>query len=194
MVCLWVFFSAGVYAGADIALGAQAVEYVQVLPFAVLHQRGQQHQPGAFRQGHDVVHHLAHGLGLQGGAVLGAAGFPDAGVQQPQIIVDLGDRAHRGAGVVGGGFLFDGNGRAQALDQVHVRFLHQRQELPGVGREGFHVAALTLGIQGIEGQGGLARAGQAGDDDEPVPGQVQVHVLQIVGTGAANTDAVHGIS
>ena len=41
----------------------------------------------------------------------------------------------------------------QALDEVDVRLVHLAQELPGVGREGLDVAALALGVNGVEGQG-----------------------------------------
>ena len=98
-------------AGADETLGAQFLQDVHVLALAVLHHRRQQHQPGVRAQGHDLVHHLADGLRLQGGGVLGAARRTDAREQQAQIVVDLGDGADGGTRVVGGGFLLDGNGR-----------------------------------------------------------------------------------
>ena len=40
----------------------------------------------------------------------------DVGKQQPQVVVDLGDRAHRRPRVAGRGLLLDGNGRRQSLD------------------------------------------------------------------------------
>ena len=58
--------------------------------------------------------------------------------------------------------------------------------------QGFHVAALALCIQGIEGEGGFARAGEAGDHDESVPRQGQVDVFQVVGAGTPDLDLVHG--
>ena len=92
---------------------------------------------------------------------------------------------------MGGGLLFDRDGRRQALDVVHVGLVHHRQELPGIGRQGFHIAALALGIDGVESQRGLAGAGQARDHDQPVPGQVQVQVPEVVGPRAADADVLH---
>ena len=82
----------------------------------------------------------------------GTAGFPDTRVQQAQVVVDFSDRAHGRAGVVGGRFLLDGDSGRQALDMVHIRFFHQGQELSGIGREGFYIAALAFGIECVERQ------------------------------------------
>jgi len=125
--------------------------------------------------------------------VVGAVGRTGPGEQQPQVVVDFRHRTHRGAGIVAGGFLLDGNGRREPLDQVHVGFFHQLQELPGVGRKGLHVAALTFGVEGVEGEGAFTRAGQASDDRQLVAGQVQVDVLEIVGAGTPDLDGFHGI-
>jgi hypothetical protein len=62
------------------------------------------------------------------------------------------------------------------------------QELAGVRGERFHVPALALGIDGIEGQAGFARSGQAGDDHQPIPGDFDIHVLEIMFAGAADHD------
>ena len=129
------------------------------------------------------VHHLAHRLRGQIDVVIGAARRAGARVQQPQVVVDLGDRADGGARIVRGRFLLDGDGRRQALDGVDVRLFHHRQELAGVGRQRFDVAPLALGIDGVEGQRGLAGAGQAGQDDQPIARQVEIDVLAGCGSG-----------
>src|SRR3546814_1091823 len=69
---------------------------------------------------------------------------------------------------------------------LYVRLLHHLQELAGIGGEGVDVAALTLGIDGVEGEGGLAGAGQAGDDDQAVAGEVDVDALEIMLACAAD--------
>ncbi len=94
---------------------------------------------------------------------------------------------------MGGGPLFDGDGRGQAVDDVHIRLFHPLQELPGVGGERFDVSPLPLGVESVEGQGRLARSGEAGDHHQPVSGQVQIDVFQVVLPGAADDDliAVH---
>ena len=54
----------------------------------------------------------------------------------------------------------------------------------GVGAKGIHIAALALGVYGIEGQGGLSAAAESGNYYELPARNVQVHVLQIVGGSA----------
>ncbi|MND62028.1 hypothetical protein D3C80_533010 [compost metagenome] len=141
-----------VHARADEALGAQLLEHRQVLALALADHRRQQHQLAALGQGQHLVDHLADGLGLQRHVVIRAARRTDAGIEQAQVVVDLGDGADRGAGVVGGGLLLDGNRRRQAFDGIHIGLFHHRQELPGVGRQRLHIAALAFGVEGVEGQ------------------------------------------
>ena len=50
-----------------------------------------------------------------------------------------------------GGLLFDGNGRAEPFDVIHIGLFH-RQELAGIGGERLHVAALAFCIEGVERQ------------------------------------------
>src|SRR3546814_1669524 len=69
---------------------------------------------------------------------------------------------------------------------IDIGLLHQLQELARIGRQRFHIAALAFGIDGVEGKAGLARTGQAGDDDQPVARQIKVDALEIVLARAAN--------
>ena len=179
-------------ARAQEALGAQRLQQLLVLALALAqHRRDQQDAPPR-RQRQHVVGHLGDGLRPQLLAVARAARRAGARVQQPQVVVDLGDGAHRRARVVRGALLLDGDRRRQALDAVHVGFLHARQELPGVGRQGFHVAPLALGEQGVEGQRGLAGARQAGEHRQAVARQVEAEVGEVVGARAADSDLLHG--
>ena len=107
-------------------------------------------------------------------------GDADAGVQEAQVVVDLGDRADGRPRVPGGRLLVDRDGRGQALDEVDVRLVHLAEELPGVRRQRLHVPSLPLGVDRVEGQGGLARPGQAGEHDQRVPREVQRDVLEVV--------------
>src|SRR3546814_18838679 len=54
--------------------------------------------------------------------------------------------------------LVDGDGRQNALDPVNLRLVRAVEKLAGIGRKGFDVAMLALGIQRVEGQRTLARA------------------------------------
>ena len=163
-------------------------EQLDELALAVARHRGQHHQPRVFGQRQHRIDHLADALRLQRQVVVGAEGRAGAGVEQAQVVVDLGDGADGGARVVAGGLLLDADGRRQALDHVDVGLVHQLQELPRVGRQALDVAPLAFGIQRVEGQAGLARARQPGDDHQRLARDVQVDVLQVVGARAADAD------
>ena len=138
---------------------------------------------------------ICWGSAVDDRAVLRAVGHADAGVEQAQVVVDLGDRPDRRAGVAGGALLVDRDGGRQALDEVDVGLVHLAQELPGVGRQRLHVPALALGVDGVEGEGRLARARQAREHDQPVARQLQGDVLEVVLTSTADHQLIgHGRS
>src|SRR5438445_7851084 len=121
-------------------------------------------------------------------AALRAVWATDAGEEQAEIVVDLGDRAHGGPWVARGGLLLDGDGRRQAFDRIHVWLVHLLEELACVRREGLHVAALALCVDRVERQRGLAGARETGNYDELVPREHEVQVLEVVLSGALDDD------
>ena len=86
----------------------------------------------------------------------------DPGEEHAQVVVDFGNGADGGAGILSGGLLRDGNGRGQTGDLVDVGFFHLAQELARIGRQRGDIAALAFGVEGVEGQGAFARTGDAG--------------------------------
>ena len=178
----------GADAKAHVALRLHVLEQLDELALAVARHRGQHHQPRVGRQRHRRIDHLADTLRLQRQAVVRAEGRAGAGVEQAQVVVDLGDGADGGARVVAGGLLLDADGRRQALDDIDIGFVHQLQELPRIGGKALDVTPLAFGIQRVEGQAGLARARQPGDHHQRVPGDVQVDVLQVVRARTADAD------
>jgi hypothetical protein len=103
---------------------------------------GREHlEPGAVGQQEDAVDDLLRGLRCsrrRRRAVLDA----DAGVEQAQVVVHLGDRADCRARVLAAGLLVDRDRRRQPLDDVDVRLVHLPEELAGVRAEALDVAAL----------------------------------------------------
>ena len=114
--------------------------------------------------------------------------FADVRVKQAEVIVNLGGGGDDGARAGAGAALFDGDGRRQALDEIHLRLLHLVEELAGVGGEAFDVFALALGVNRVERERRLAAAAQAGDDHQLVARDVQREVFEIVLTRAADAD------
>ncbi len=179
--------------GPHVALGGEVGEQGLVVALAAAHHRGQHLEAGALGQLEDAVDDLLGGLAGDDHAVLGAVRHADAGEEQAEVVVDLGDGAHGGARVLGRRLLVDRDGRRQALDEVDVGLVHLAQELPGVRRQGLHVAALALGVDGVERQRRLARPRQPGEDDELVSGQIDRDVTQVVLSGTADHEGVrHG--
>ncbi len=90
--------------------------------------------------------------------------------------------------------LLNGDGRRETFDVVDLRFVHALQELAGVGREGFDVAALALGVERVEGEGGFPGTAQPGYDGEGMVGNIDVDILEVVLARAANSDVAgtHG--
>ena len=57
---------------------------------------------------------------------------------------------------------------------------HLMEQPPRVGRDGFEVSALGLGIQGAKGERGLAGAGHTREHDQGVARDIDGDVLEIV--------------
>ena len=178
IVCLSFFSSTGgsaqrhhlaVDPGPREALALQLAEQVGVLPLAAPDDRREHLEAGALGQLEQPVDDLLRGLPRDRLAAHRAVRAAGAGPEQAQVVVDLGDRADGRARVAVRRLLVDRDRRRQALDEVDVGLVHLAEELPGVRRQRLDVPALALGEDRVERQGRLARAGQAGEDDQGVP-------------------------
>ena len=177
----------------DVAGLPGVLEDLLVLPLPGTDHGGENLDARPLRQLQNLVDDLVNGLLADLLAADGAVGGAHTGPEKAEVVVNLRHRAHGGAGVLAGGLLVNRDGRGEAVDVVHVRLLHLAQEHPGVGGEALHVAPLALGVDGVEGQGGLAGAGKAGDHHQLVPRDLHVHVLEVVLPGAFDIDLVlHG--
>jgi hypothetical protein len=178
--------------GAREALGPQLLELLAVLTLAAAHDRREHHEPRALGRGHDLVDDLLGRLGRDRAAAVVAVGLADPRPQQAQVVVDLRDRADRRARVARRRLLVDRDRRRQALDGVDVRLVHLPEELTRVGAQRLDVAALPLRVDRVEGQRRLARSGQARDDDQRLPRELDGDVLEVVLAGAGDDDGRGG--
>ena len=111
--------------------------------------------------------------------------------EQLQVVVELrhgADRRARGSHRVG---LVDGDRGRDAVDAaclVEPWFVHPVEKLARVGRERLDVAALPFAVDGVEGERGLAGTAHPGDDVQLAEREVEIHALEIVLAGAANSD------
>ena len=169
-----------VHPAADIARLAGVLQQLLVGALLPPHHRGHDLDAGGLGQREDLVDDLVDGLLHDLLAALGAVGRAHPGPQEAQVVVDLGHRTHRGAGVFRGGLLVDGDGGGESVDVVHIGLLHLPQKHPGIGGEGLHIPPLSLGVDGVKGQGGLAAAREAGEHHQLVPGDIHIDVFQVV--------------
>jgi hypothetical protein len=169
---------------------ADVLEQLAEFALAAAHHRRQHLDPGLIRPAENGLGDLRRALPGDRGAVVRAMRHPGPGPEEPQIVVDLGDGADGGARILAGGLLLDRDGGREPLDRVHVRLFHQAEELTGVGRQRFDVAPLSLGVDRVEGERRLPRSGEAGDDGEPVSGDGDGDVLEVVLAGAAHHQVI----
>ena len=143
---------------------------------------------GAGRQGQQGFEDLRRRLRRHRFVGVRAVRFADGREQEVQVARNVGQRADRGTRIAGDRLLLDGDHRRQAVDVVHVRLFHLRDEALGVGRERLHVAPLAFRVDGVEGQRRLAGAGESGDHGELVARNLHRDVLEVVDAGALHGD------
>ncbi len=122
------------------------------------------------------------------GAALDTESLAAAREEEAEVIVNFGSGGNGGARVACGIFLPNGHGRSDAGDFVDVGLFHALEKLARVGGEGFDVAALALGVDGVEGQGRFAGAADAADDGNGVMRNFDGDVLQVMDAGAADAE------
>ena len=171
-------------------LRGELVEQRVVLALAGLDDGRQHVEAAPVRQVHHPVDDLLRALARDQPPAARAVRLADAGVEQPQVVVDLGDRADGRTGVARGGLLVDRDRGREPLDEVDVGLVHLAEELARVRRERLDVAPLALGVDGVEGERGLARPREPGEDDQPIARQFQRDVLQVVLAGPADDEGV----
>lgn len=84
----------------------------------------------------------------------------------------------------------DGDGGGDAVDGVGVGFVELLEKLPRVGGEALDVSPLAFGVECVEGHARLPAAGNAAEDDQLVPRQVEIDVLQIVCSCTADSNGL----
>ncbi len=142
-------------------------------------------QVGVDRLGRVVAHRLRR---------LPVEELRGAGEQQLQVVVQLGHGADRAARRPHRIRLVDRDRRRHAVDRGDRRAVHPVEELARIGAEGLDVAPLPLGVERVEHQARLAGAARAGHDGHLAGADVEVEVLEVVLTRAADADdtGTHG--
>ncbi len=171
-------------------LAAQFFQHVAKLADFVCDDRREEDDAAFLRHREDGVHDFLRRHPADHAAGLRVVRLADRGVEDAEVVVNFRRRRDGRALVAAGAALLDGDGRGQALDEIHVRLLHLVEELPRVGGQALDVAALALGVERVEGERGLSRAAEPRDHDELLTRDFQRQVLQVVLAGASDSD--HG--
>src|ERR1019366_2081469 len=108
--------------------------------------------------------------------------------EELQVVVQLGHRSDRRARAAARVGLVDRDRRRNTLDLVDRRPVHALEELARVGAESLDVAPLPFRVQRIEDETRLPRAARARHDGHLAGAQVEVEVLEVVLSRAANAD------
>ena len=143
-------------------------------------------------QGEDPGDDLLAGLGGDRPVALRAVPLADAGEQDAEVVVDLGDRADGRPRVAARRSSAGSRSRGEAVDVVDLGLGHLAEELAGVAGEALDVPPLPLGVERVEGERALARAADAGEADQLAAGQVERDVAEVVLAGAADHDVRRG--
>src|SRR5690606_14758229 len=114
-------------AGEALALGL--LEELAVFALAPANDGGHDHDPGTLGVREDMIDDLLDALALEGAAAVRAVRLADIGVEDAEVIVDFGDGADGGAGVLADRLLFDGNRGREALDVLDLGLVHLVEEL-----------------------------------------------------------------
>ena len=172
------------------ALRLQLPEQLDVLALAAADDRGQHLEPGPLVERQDPVDDLLGRLPLDrrpAGRTVRSAG---AGVEQAEVVVDLGDRADGRARVLGRGLLVDRHRGRQPLDEVDVGLVHLAEELAGVRRQRLDVPPLALREDRVERQGRLSRPREPREDDQRVTREIEGDVLEVVLASASDDELI----
>ena len=162
------------------AVVRQLLQQGVICALASPHHRRQHLKASAFRQGENPIHYLLRRLADKLLSRLGIVRHPDAGEQQPQIVIHLGNRADSGARIPRGGFLVNGNRRRQPLNEIHIGLVHLPQELPSIRRQRLHIPPLPLRINRVKRQRRLPRPRNPRQHDHPIPRQIHRDIIQVV--------------
>ena len=124
-----------------------------VMSFSTLYYRGQDDEFAPGKVADEVIDDLVLRLADHLLTCIVGISFTGPGIEQAHEVINLCKGAYCGSWVLGGGFLLNGDDRAQAVDLVNIGPFHVANKGAGIGRKAFHVPALALSINSIESQG-----------------------------------------
>ena len=117
------------------------------------------------------------------------------GEVRPQVfhvVADLGHRADGRAGGANGVALAKRDGGRDAVDSVNLRLVHPIEKLPDIRRKRLDITPLPLSEEGVKCERTFAGTAQAGEDDQPALGQVEIEILEVIVADTTQPNHVAG--
>ncbi|OQB38837.1 MAG: hypothetical protein BWY06_01870 [Candidatus Latescibacteria bacterium ADurb.Bin168] len=172
--------NAPVHPRAHETLALQLFEQVEELSLSATRHRREnvEARPGGMLQ--NLVKQAIPALSGDRLPALNAVQCSEACVQNAEVVVHLRHRSYRASGIASGRLLFYRNRGRKAGNLIYVRLLHLLHELPGVCGKRLDVPALPFGVDGVERHRALAGTRNAGEADQTVLRQSQVHRAKVV--------------
>ncbi len=162
------------------ALRAEAFDDLRVRHLFAQSQRERDREPCPGVERKQAIGDGLDAVGSQLAAAHGAMRVARTRPEQPQEIVDLGGGAHGGPRRARGVLLLDRDGGREAVNEIDVGLLHALEELARIRRKRLDVAPLPLGVDRVERERTLARAGGSRDHRDGAPGDVEVDSPEVV--------------
>src|SRR5205807_3636357 len=146
----------------------------------ILYQWGEHNDFAVRFVSEDLIDDLLRRLSMNRFPGRRIVGLTNGGKENAEVIVNLGRGRDCRSWIGAGAALLDRDGRRKSFDEIDVRFFHLVEELPRISGETFHVTALALGVERVEGERRFPGTAQTGDDHQLLPWNFHVKVLQIV--------------
>ena len=150
------------------------LEQVLVLSFLAADHRREDEKARPLGQGQNAGEDLFARLGGDRPAAIGAMSLADAGVKDAQVIVDLGDRADRGARILAGRLLLNADGWRQASQIIDIGLLQLAEELAGVATTAIRHSGAVPRRRGCRTPGRFAGTTDAGEEDQLIARQLEI--------------------
>ena len=174
------FIQPAIYPHLPVAFFKQTLEQFFVMSFPACNQRSQHDTFLSLVLAQYQLYDLVIGIFYHFAARYRRIGIRCPRIKKPEKIINFRNGSHRRTGILPGGFLLDGDNRAQARDAFHGRTFQNPYELSGVGRQRFHIPALPLGINRIESQRRLAAPAQTRNHHQFIAGYGYIHPFQVM--------------
>ena len=187
------FVHISIYTHTDITAFFCTVKQLCMRSLPAPHDRRQKLDPCALRESHDLIYHLIHSLFSDLASAFWTVGDPYSRIEQTEIIINLRHSPHCGPWIVVCRLLIDRDRRGKSFDAFHIRLFHLPQELPRIGRQGFHISPLPLCVDRIKRKRRFSRTAQPRQDHKFIPRDIHIYIFKVVLIRPTYPDILPGV-